>query len=310
MEYVEEIASLKDQISFDGRIDVPDRIEKIVIAGMGGSGIAGKILQDFYTHRPITLVNSYDIPEFVDSKTLFVAISYSGNTEETLSATQKAIDRGAQMRAISSGGKLAEIVQDAVIVPKGFQPRSAVGYLTIPLLRGFGLADEADIETTKELLSREDARLNSFQEVAEEIFAEKKIPVIFGTPGFESIAYRWKTQFNENAKLLAYSTSFPELNHNDTMALENTYRKEEFYFFVLTHRSLGKEIADRIRITSKLCKIRIKEIEGEGTSHFSNVFTLIHKGDYISYLLAKKRGVDPRNVSIIEDLKRELKTSG
>jgi glucose/mannose-6-phosphate isomerase len=309
MEYIDEIASLKDQISFSGQIEVPDGIDKIVIAGMGGSGIAGKIFQDFYTKKPVTLVNSYEIPEFVDPKTLFVAVSYSGNTEETLYAVKKARDKGAVIRAISSGGSLAELVDDTVIVPEGFQPRSAVGYLTIPLLRGFRLFGKSEVEKTKELLVGEDMHKDPFQKLADGIFSTKRIPVIFGTPGFNSVAYRWKTQFNENAKVLAYSTSFPELNHNDTMALENTYRKEEFYFFVLTHKQLEKEIADRIRITSKLCKIEMKEIEGDGTSLFSNVFTLIHKGDYISYFLAKKRGIDPRNVSIIENLKRELRES-
>ncbi len=306
MEYIEEIISLKDQMSFEERIEVPEEIDNIVIAGMGGSGIAGKIFHDFYSKKPVSIVGSYDIPEFVDSKTLFVAISYSGNTEETLRATMKAKEQGAQLRAITSGGELSELVNDSVIVPGGFQPRSAVGYLTMPLLKGFGLVDDAEVEMARKLLMSEDMYLDPAQKYADEIFSNKKIPVIFGTPGVDAIAYRWKTQFNENAKVLAYSTSFPELNHNDTMALENTYRKDEFYFFVLTHKQLGKEIADRIRITSKLCKTEMREIEGDGTSLFSNVFTLIHKGDYISYFLAKKRGVDPRNVAIIENLKKEL----
>jgi len=100
--------------------------------------------------------------------------------------------------------------------------------------------------------------------------------------------------------------SFPELNHNDTMALESTYRKDEFYFFVLSSRTLEKEISNRIRITSELCNIEMHMVEGEGNTPFANTFTLIHKGDYISYFLAKKRGVDPRDVAIIENLKREL----
>ncbi|MGC8561830.1 MAG: bifunctional phosphoglucose/phosphomannose isomerase [Thermoplasmata archaeon] len=310
MEFIEEITSLKDQISFQEEIDVPDGIEKIVIAGMGGSGIAGKIFKDIYTIKPVTLVNSYDIPAFVDPKTLFVAVSYSGNTEETLNAVKKAREKGAVIRGITSGGKLAELVDDPVIVPKGYQPRSAVGYLTIPLLRAFDLYDESEVDATNGLLKKIDGDLEPFQKFADEIFSSSKIPVIFGTPKLEGIAYRWKTQFNENAKVLAYSASFPELNHNDTMALENTYRKEEFYFFVLTHRSLERQITERIRITSKLCRVEMHEISGDGTTIFSSVFSLIHKGDYVSYFLARKRGVDPRNVSIIENLKRELEGNG
>lgn len=309
MQYIDEITSLKEQISFPEKIEVPDGIDKIVISGMGGSGIAGRIFQELYTKKPVTLVSSYNIPEFVDSKTLFVAISYSGNTDETLETVKKAKKKGAKIRGIASGGILPEQVEDTVIVPGGYQPRSAIGYLTIPLLRGFGLFDESEIEIVKELLIRDDTYPDPLQKIADEIFSNTMIPVIFGTPGFNGVAYRWKTQFNENAKVLAYSTSFPELNHNDTMALENTYRKPEFYFFVLTHKSQEKEIVDRIRITSKLCKIGMNKIVGDGITQFSNTFTLIHKGDYISYFLAKKRGVDPRDVAIIENLKKELRES-
>ncbi len=309
MEYIDEITSLKNQVSFRGTLEVPEGIENVVIAGMGGSGIAGKIFQELYTKKPVSLVTSYDIPEFIGKKTLFVAISYSGNTEETIQAVNKAKKKGAQIRAISSGGKLAELVENTVIVPKGFQPRSAVGYLSVPLLRGFGLLDDKDVELTKNLLSDLDTHQSRFEKFGNDIFQNKSIPVIFGTPGLNAIAYRWKTQFNENAKVLAYSTSFPELNHNDTMALENTYRKDEFYFFVLTSRTPEKEISNRIRITSELCNIEMHKVEGEGNTVFANTFTLIHKGDYISYFLAKKRGVDPRDVAIIENLKRELAES-
>lgn len=309
MEYIDEITSLKNQVSFRGTLEVPEGIENVVIAGMGGSGIAGKIFQELYTKKPVSLVTSYDIPEFIGKKTLFVAISYSGNTEETIQVVNKAKKKGAQIRAISSGGKLAELVENTVIVPKGFQPRSAVGYLSVPLLRGFGLLDDKDVELTKNLLNDLDTHQSQFEKFGNDIFQNKSIPVIFGTPGLNAIAYRWKTQFNENAKVLAYSTSFPELNHNDTMALENTYRKDEFYFFVLTSRTPEKEISNRIRITSELCNIEMHKVEGEGNTMFANTFTLIHKGDYISYFLAKKRGVDPRDVAIIENLKRELAES-
>ncbi len=307
MEYIEEIRSLERQLSFRKVIEIPDHFDNIVVAGMGGSGIAGMILRDFYSEKPVILVNSYGIPDFVDSKTLFIAISYSGNTEETLEATRRAMEKGAHIRAVTTGGRLAEVVDESVIIPEGYQPRSAVGFLTIPIFMGLGLVDESEVEETRKLLRGSDLSVDPFRKFAGEIFDGEKIPVIFGTPGLGSVAYRWKTQFNENAKVLAYSTSFPELNHNDTMALENTYRKDEFYFFVLTPKSVEKEINKRIRITSELCRVVLNRVEGEGSTLFSNIFSLIHNGDYISYFLAQKRGVDPRNVKIIEKLKVELK---
>jgi len=307
MEYLQEILSLKDQILTETKVKVPSGIDNVVIAGMGGSGIAGKIFQEFYQSRPVTLVNSYEIPDFVNSRTFFVAISYSGNTEETLSATEEAIRKGAKVAAITSGGKLATLVKDTFLVPGNFQPRSAVGYLTLPLLRGFGLIKDSDVLETRKLLENIDLQTERLERFAKELSEGRKIPFIFGVPYLNSVAYRWKTQFNENSKVVAYSASFPELNHNDTMALESTYRKDEMYFFVLTSKLSSKNIKNRIRITAEICNLKINEIEGEGSSLLSNVFTLIHKGDFISYFLAKERGIDPRNVAIIEKLKSELR---
>lgn len=306
MDYLEEIISLREQLSFKGEVKPPDKFESIVIAGMGGSGIAGKIFLDIFNEKPVTLVDSYQIPEFVNSDTFFIAISYSGNTEETLSALEKARKKGAKISAITSGGKLARLVPDSIIVPPSLQPRSAIGFLSVPLLKGFGIIKESEIDEAVENVKEIDSDTSSYRDIAEEIFSGNKIPVIYGTPPLSSIAYRWKTQFNENSKVLAYSSQFPELNHNDTMALEKTYRKDEFYFLVLTHKAVDNKVRNRIRITSQICSIKFKEIKGEGTSIFSNIFTLIHKGDYISYFLAKLRKVDPRDVLIIEDLKKRL----
>ncbi|MEM0127934.1 MAG: SIS domain-containing protein, partial [Thermoplasmatales archaeon] len=156
MEYVEEIVSLKDQLSYDGEIDTKTDFSNVVIAGMGGSGIAGKIFSLMYREKPVFIISSYDIPEFVDHSTLFIAISYSGNTEETIYAVREAMRRRAQIAAITTGGKLSEIIKNAILIPSGLQPRSAVGFLTIPLLRGFKLIGEGDIEETKDALAKID----------------------------------------------------------------------------------------------------------------------------------------------------------
>lgn len=306
MDYIEEIISLKEQMMFHGEIRPPTGFDNIVIAGMGGSGIAGKIFRDIYSVKPVTLVESHKIPDFVDSNTLFIAISYSGNTEETLSALEAAKNKGAKIESITSGGKLASIVPEAVIVPKGYQPRSAIGYLTLPLLKGFGLVGKVEIEEAVEEINKIDTDTSTYREIAEKLFSTRSIPVIYGTHPLGSLAYRWKTQFNENSKILSYSGEFPELNHNDTMALEKTYRKDEFYFFVLTHKFTDNNTMNRIGITSELSNIRFSEIKGEGDSLLSNLFTIIHKGDYISYFLATLRKTDPKDVSIIEDLKKRL----
>ncbi|MGC8644811.1 MAG: bifunctional phosphoglucose/phosphomannose isomerase [Thermoplasmata archaeon] len=307
MDYVEEILSLSKQLGFDGEIKVRGDFHNVVIAGMGGSGIAGRIFAQMYSRKPVILVDSYDIPDFVGPSTFFVSLSYSGNTEETISATEKAMKRGASVAAVTTGGKLSEIVGEVVLIPSGLQPRSAVGYLTIPLLRGFGILGEDDVSETRRELQDIDRNTLDLENAASEIFQGKKIPVILGTKDTEAVSYRWKTQFNENSKILAYSANFPELNHNDTMPLRFTYRKEEFHFFSIITKFTPQAIRRRIEVTSRLCGLKLNEVRGEGESYLSNIFTLIHKGDYISYFLGKMRGVDPRDVGIIEDLKSSLK---
>ncbi len=308
MDYIEEIKKLKDQLSFAEEIEIPDQVENIVIAGMGGSGIAGRIFKEIYDKKPVLTVDSYDIPEFVNHKTLFVAISYSGNTEETLETVKKARKKGAIIRAITSGGILSQEVKNSIIIPSGLQPRSSIGYLLVPLLRGANIPENEFKEAANNLETMDN---NSFylKDVAKGISTGKKTPVVYGTPPFREVAYRWKTQFNENSKILSYSSYFPELNHNDTMALENDYRKDDFYFIVLESKYMDNKIRERIRITSELCKIKFNIVSGEGESKVSQLFTLIHKGDYISYYLAKERNIDPRDVSIIEKLKKELAKS-
>jgi len=307
MDYAEEIISLSRQIEFEGSIDFDWDFRDVVVAGMGGSGIAGRIFSQLYSKRPVTLIDSYDIPDFVGPSTFFIAISYSGNTEETISSLQKAMERGARVAAVSSGGKLIEMVKDAVVIPSGLQPRSAVGYLTVPLLRGAGVLNDDIAAETRDELIKIDRDTSNLEREAAELFKGMKIPVILGTKDTEAVSYRWKTQFNENSKILAYSSNFPELNHNDTMALRFTYRKEEFQFFSITTRFTPQPVMRRIDITARICDLNLHRVVGEGMSYVSNIFTLIHKGDYISYFLARMRGIDPRDVGIIEELKKNLR---
>ncbi len=133
MNFDEELKTLKDQIKFGGRFEVKDH-ENIVIAGMGGSGISGKILSEFYSKKPLFVVDDYNIPDFVDEKTEFFAVSYSGNTEETLHAANQAKKKGAHVHAITSGGSLSKMNYDTILIPSGLQPRSALGYLLMPLV--------------------------------------------------------------------------------------------------------------------------------------------------------------------------------
>ena len=305
MEFAEELKTLKEQIKFSEKFQLEFDFDNIVIAGMGGSGIAGKIFQEIYSRKPVITVDDYNIPDFVDERTLFIAISYSGNTEETISAARRALEKGATLFSITTGGMLAYMEAQKIVVPPGLQPRSSIGYMLMPLINTFLPQDSATIKRTHNLLSEMDKDSSVMKEYAAKMWEGKQIPVIYGYSPFKSIAYRWKTQFNENAKVLAYSNYFPELNHNDTMALKDTYRKDEFAFLTFGNPN-SERISRRIDATEEITGNSFLKIGAKGDSYFEKLFYLIHFGDYLSYHLSKFRGVDAADVSSIEDLKKKL----
>jgi len=307
MRFIEELKTLKEQVQFDSKFEIYGNFENIVIAGMGGSGIVGSIFKELYTQKPVVQVDDYHIPDFVNEKSLFIAVSYSGNTEETLSATDLAIDKKATVFTISSGGKLGEKGAQNVTVPKGLQPRSSVGYMLMPLLNTFLPQSQKRIDNAHRLLETMDENNEHIKAQAREIFEHSSIPVIYGHYPFKAVAYRWKTQFNENAKILAYSNFFPELNHNDTMPLRDTYRKDSFMFF--TFSSTNEKIKSRISITAEITNTYFVRIDPLGGSIFEKLFYLIHYGDYLTYHLANYRGMSPEDVGIIEELKLRMKTA-
>ncbi len=305
MDFLDELKFLKEELKFKGRIKSTN-YEKIVLAGMGGSGIAGKIFQDIYTKRPFCVVDDYRIPDFVDRNTLFISMSYSGNTAETMAATAAAMKRGAHVVTVSSGGKLSSYGDERIHIPRrDLQPRSAIGYMLIILMRSFGITADRDLKDAYSVLAKLDENNRECQKLAHDILSKKKIPVIYGGAPYKSVAYRWKTQFNENAKIIAYSSSFPELNHNDTMAIALTYGKKNFGFFVLD--SEFDYIRKRARLTAKVAKAEFNFIKPQGKNLTSRLFYLIHYVDYITYYMAKERGINPADVHLVEEIKKGLK---
>lgn len=304
MDFLEELKFLKEQLSFSETIKDTD-YEQLAIAGMGSSGIAGKIFQELYTEKPSCLIDDYRIPKFIDSKTLFIAISYSGNTEETLAAAAAARERGARIVTISSGGKLSRYGDENILIPKpDFQPRAAMGYLLMPLLLSFHVSTTEDMRRTYKLLSELDKDNGECKEHADAIWKAKSIPLIFSASPFRGVAYRWKAQFNENAKVISYANYFPELSHNETMALARTYRKDMFYFFVLD--SDYPEISKRIGLTAEMTRTNFHVIAPKGKSIMEKVFYLIHFGDYVTYHLGNLKSEDPADWGIVEELKKRL----
>lgn len=305
MEFLEQLRDLSKQVKFKANFGKLSEFSNIVVSGMGGSGIAGNIFSELYTKAPVQVISDYNLPEYAGRNTLFIGISYSGNTEETLSATREAIKMGCQIRLVTSGGELSELGQDTVKVPGGLQPRAALGYLIKPFLSTFVDDNEGEYERISGLLERMDTNNGEQSILAEELAKNTLIPVILGYPPFRWIAYRWKTQFNENSKVLAFSSFFPELNHNETVPFRDTYKKDVFRF--IAFGGADQRIEKRIGITSEITKTDFLRIEPKGETVLQRMFYLIHYGDYVTYHLAKYRNLDPEDVSVITELKNRLR---
>ncbi|MEM0139316.1 MAG: bifunctional phosphoglucose/phosphomannose isomerase [Ferroplasma sp.] len=304
MNFIDELKNLKEQVNSKSKLNIDFNFDNIVISGMGGSGIIGSIFQEYYTDKPVVSISDYGIPNFINEKTLFIAVSFSGNTEETLNNVNEAKQKNANIVAITSGGKLAEEVENKIIIPGNMQPRSALGNMLMPLFNTFLAPSDESIKEAYNILDAMDSNHSEMKNEAFKIYQNSYIPIIYGSRPFKSIAYRWKTQFNENAKTFAFYSYFPELNHNDTMPLKSAYRRDEYIFYVF--ESDNTRINQRIRITQEITGEQFNVIKSPSNDYLAKLFYLIHYADYVTYELALIRNVDPTDVSTIEELKKKL----
>ena len=303
--------------------------KNIVVLGMGGSAISGDLLSDYLVDElsiPIVVIRGYDIPKFVDENSLVFAVSYSGNTEETLFALKRCLEAKARVIALTSGGKFAVLAREnkfpVIKVPAGIQPRAAISYLFFPILKvleRIGIAKERHEETEETLdilqeLSKEyDAKSplkNNFaKKVAMSLY--QHLPLIYGSEGLlEAVAMRWKTQINENSKWPCFWNVFSELDHNEIVGyeIENSINRQVKIVYLQDKEGLLR-VEQRRGITRKIIEDKIAEFivcPTRGKGKMARMFSLIFLGDLVSYYLAILNQVDPSPVACIEDLKKEL----
>ncbi len=305
------------------------KLGQIVVCGMGGSAISGDLVRDLLIDRiklPVIVNRSYGVPAFVGPETLLFALSYSGNTEETLSAAKQALDQGAKIICVTSGGKLRQFAESndlpVYLIPAGYQPRAALPFLLIPILRSLeelGLISglPGELEETHGLLRKltaeysveKQVRSNPAKHLARKLL--DKTPLILGSTGTtEAAGLRFKTQLNENSKVTALLNVFPELNHNEIVNLYAHKREAAAYSLVLLRDDGDNErIKKRIEITKSLLTNQlggVTEVATQGKTALARVMSLIILGDFASVYLAVLRGVDPTDVSVISKLKKEL----
>lgn len=305
-------------------------IERIVICGMGGSAISGDLLAALVSDScpvPISVHRGYNLPAYVRGpETMVIAMSHSGTTEETLSDAQQAIDRGARLLAITSGGDLAPLVEKAGGGVWGFdyeaQPRATLGWLYGLLLAAYdrlgfsgGLAEDVAeaVEAMRHLRATLTVDSPSTQNPAKHLagMLAGHVPVIWGAELLGPVARRWKTQINENSKTAAYYEEMPELNHNSVVGLEFPAELPEHISIV----SLVSEAYNhprtliRQKVTAELVErmgVPTASVEAEGESRLAQQMNIIQMGDYVSYYLALIYEVDPTPIANIVWLKEKL----
>lgn len=324
------LVSFPQQIADAWALDVPTfdfRLStlRLIICGMGGSAIGGDLLK-VYLHRkgslmPVFVVRDYELPPFADENSLVFAVSYSGNTEETVSVFKQALERRCKVIALASGGELLELAAQggtAVIeLPKGLPPRTALGYLFMPLLKAVckfaslsGEVQEAVSVLKKLSTIYADApeKKNPAKQLAR--LWHQKIPVFYGSQHLtDVVAYRWKTQVNENAKTAAFTATLPELNHNETVGWENRQLQKFFVYNFLRDKEEHKRIAKRFELCKEILEgagCTVLQQAGEGEGLLARLLSLIYLGDWASFYLAVLYGTDPTPVKVIEHLKKKM----
>ena len=307
-------------------------VNKVLVIGMGGSAIGGDLVCSLVAPEariPVIVHRGYDLPAFVDDSTLVIASSYSGNTEETLSAFNQALETGAKKLVITTGGKLKNIADENGIPVLTFnyraQPRAALAFSFLPILcflQKLGLIGNKSAEVTKavEVLQNLSRRIdetrpveqNPARQLAEKLYGH--LPVIYGAGLLSEVAHRWKTQINENSKAWSFYEVFPELNHNAVVGYQFPPELAEKIVVVLMRSDLlARPVQLRYEVTCQLLEragVRYEFVDGEGTSPLSHLLSLVLFGDYVSYYLAMLYRVDPSPVETINYLKEQLARLG
>jgi glucose/mannose-6-phosphate isomerase len=314
------------EISRAVSLKFPADFSNVCIAGMGGSAIGGDIARAVLADAagvPIAVSRYYSLPKYVNETSLVIACSYSGETEETLAAYDDARAKGAQIVCVTAGGSLAQKARanghPVILIPGGYPPRAALGYLMTPLFyvlfyAGIAANPEADFRETIEMLKsladeyNPNATPNRAQEIAYQL--QGTIPLIYTAAGLAPAARRWKCQLSENSEVMAFCNLFPELNHNEIMGwgpLQGINR--QFRIIYLRDHNLHPNVLKRMEITKTILEQHsggVIEVESQGSSLLARLFALIFLGDLVSLYLAILNRVDPTAIGHIDFIKKAL----
>jgi glucose/mannose-6-phosphate isomerase len=305
-------------------------IDHVAVLGMGGSGIAGDVLRAVASSLPypIVVLKQMRTPAFIGPRTLVFAVSYSGNTEETVSMTSGALDAGAHVVAVTAGGALADLVAErggihVPCAPGLGMPRAAVGALVAPLFvtlfhvhalpEGHALLMQAQAQLKRRRDQCEPAvtgNANPARELARRIGGS--VPLVYGGGAIGAVAaYRWKCDINENAKSPAFWAAYPELDHNEICqwGQHGDVTRQLLTLVSLRHGSEHARLSAAIDTTTELIEealLQVLEVHAEGEGRLAQLLDLMYLGDWVSCYLALDHDVDPGPIDAIAQLKSAL----
>lgn len=292
------------------------RFDAVLICGMGGSALPGDILsawlRAYEIALPLYIHRNYGLPHHVDEKYLIICISYSGNTEETLSSFEEARSRGFKIIGIGSNGKLAKLCKKynipMAIIPKSLQPRVALGFQFAALMKILAncgiirnnLENIADLEKSLKPKTFEHQGKNLAKKI------EGNIPIIYASEKLKVLSQIWKIQFNENSKNPAFYNYFPELNHNEMVGFT---KASNFHIVNLRDPADHPKNLKRMELTAEILKKRglgVDIINIKGKDILYKIFSTIILGSWTSYYLALGQKTDPTPVKMVEEFKRKI----
>ncbi len=304
------------------------RLDGVVVCGMGGSAIGGDLVRGWVeasSPLPFMVNRGYALPGWVGAETLVIVSTYSGGTEETLSAFADARARGARCLVVTSGGQALQQAEadglDHVVIPGGLQPRAALGYslgVVLRIARALGLAELPDSVVADALDAARDRAAAHDQDAdgnpARDLSADwvGALPVVYtGTGLLEAVGMRWRTQIHENAKHPAVGNVLPELDHNEIMGFEAApdALAQAMQVVALRDADDHPQVAKRFEATSELLHSAVggwTEIAVADSSRLDRMLSLVQLGDAASFWLAMRKGVDPTPVETIQQLKKTL----
>ncbi len=291
----------------------------VVITGLGGSGIGGRIAAQLVHQEascPIEVFNNYYLPGYVDHKSLVIACSYSGNTEETLAAMEQALTRGARTVVITSGGTMLDVARakglDHIVIPGGNPPRTMLACSLVQqfhVLHHFGIIGDGfagAIRSAANMLAEEKEHIKkAAQELTGKLVGKRL--VIYSEANTEAVSIRFRQQVNENSKELCWHHAIPEMNHNELVGWAGG--TEDIAVVIFRHKEDHERSQIRMEINKEVFRKytpHIHDVWSRGDTAFARQLYLINLGDWVSYYWAEKKGVDPTEIAVINMLKGKL----